>query len=173
MGALWGGAAAWADAWNPAQSSITFVGTQMGAKVQGRFKHFDATVHFDPKDLAHSQARLAIDLGSIDLASDESEDEIKGLHWFNVRVFPQAVFESTAIQAAGPDQYWVMGQLRLKGVSQPLRIPLHMTYDHGSRIARGQFVLRRNDFKVGDGTWAATDTVADDVTVTFLLTLTS
>jgi polyisoprenoid-binding protein YceI len=62
------------------RGQIRFYGTQMGAQVERRFQRFSADTHFDPNDLAHSSVHLVIDLDSIDLASEESEDEIKGTH---------------------------------------------------------------------------------------------
>ncbi len=150
---------------------ITFTGTQMGASVQGNFRKFSADLHFDPQDLPHSYAHITIDLGSIDLASEESEDEIKGKHWLNIPSFPQAHFDSSDIRIVGPNQYLVWGLFQLKGVSKPLRIPLKMSYDRNGRSAQGRFTLKRNDFGVGDGTWSATDTVADEVTVDYHFTL--
>ncbi len=150
---------------------IAFTGTQMGALVQGNFRQFSADLHFDPQDLPHSYAHITIDLGSIDLASEEAEDEIKGKHWFNIKSFPQAHFDSSDIRIVGPNQYVVWGLFQLKGVRKPLRIPLKMSYDHGGRSAQGRFTLKRNEFGVGDGTWSATDTVADEVTVDYRFTL--
>ncbi|MBU6993660.1 YceI family protein [Ferrovum myxofaciens] len=150
---------------------ITFTGTQMGAPVQGNFRKFSADLHFDARDLPHSYAHITIDLTSIDLTSEESEDEIKGKHWFNIQSFPQAHFDSSEIQIVGLNQYLVSGLFQLKGISKPLRIPLKMSYDHGGRSAQGRFILKRNDFGVGDGTWSATDTVADEVTVDYRFTL--
>ena len=150
---------------------INFTGTQMGATVQGGFRQFSADLHFDAQDLPHSYAHITIDLGSVDLASEESEDEIKGKHWFSIQSFPQARFDSSDIQRVGPNQYLVWGLFQLKGVRKPLRIPLKMSYDHSGRSAQGRFILKRNDFGVGDGTWSATDTVADEVTVDYRFTL--
>jgi polyisoprenoid-binding protein YceI len=159
----------WAETVGSGQ--ITFTGTQMGALVQGNFRKFSADLHFDAQDLPHSYAHITIDLGSIDLASEESEDEIRGKHWFNIQSFPQARFDSSDIRIVGPNQYLVWGLFQLKGISKPLRIPLKMSYDHGGRSAPGRFTLKRNDFDVGDGTWSATDTVADEVTVDYRFTL--
>ena len=61
-----------------AKSEIGFTVKQMGVKFDGRFRKWTADVVFQPKALATSKASLDIDLGSIDLASDESEAEAKG-----------------------------------------------------------------------------------------------
>ena len=45
----------------------------MGGNVEGRFRRWKANIVFVPKDLGRSKADFDIELGSIDLASDESE----------------------------------------------------------------------------------------------------
>src|SRR6266571_387096 len=59
------------------KSEIRFVSKQLGVNVEGRFRKWKANIVFLPKNLAKSKAEFDIDLGSIDLASDESETEIK------------------------------------------------------------------------------------------------
>lgn len=160
-----------AETLDTSKSQITFYGTQMGAQVEGQFHRFTAKVHFEPQDLPHSTVHLAIDLGSIDLSSEESEDEIKGAHWFNVVRFPEAIFDSSRILLVAKNRYQVMGVLRIKGVAKALQIPMTLSYDHQQAVVLGQFMLRRTDFNVGDGTWAATDSIKDEVTVRYHLAI--
>ncbi len=70
------------------KSEIRFVSRQMGVNVEGRFRRWKANIVFLPKDLAKSKAEFEIDLGSIDLASDESETEVKRAMWFDTAKFP-------------------------------------------------------------------------------------
>ncbi len=153
------------------KSTLSFVGKQLGAPVEGRFKRFDADIVFNPANLAQSHARITIDLDSIDLASDESESEIKGKSWFNVSAFPKAVFESTAFRALGGDRYEVSGRLSIKGVTRTLSVPLQFRTVAGVRTAEGSVELHRSDFKVGEGVWADPDSVAEAVQVRFKMTL--
>lgn len=160
-----------AESLDVTHSQIQFYGTQMGAQVEGQFKQFSGNVHFDPNDLAHSSAHLVIDLGSIDLASEESEDEIKGTHWFNTAHFPQAVFDSSSITSQGGNRYLIKGSLKIKGSSQSVQIPMEWSRDPRQGVAQGRFQLQRSMFGVGDGTWAATDSVKNEVVVRYRLTL--
>ena len=153
------------------KSEIRFICKQMGAPVEGRFKHFDADVVFKPTDLLHSHAKISIDLASIDLASDESETEVKGKNWFNVTHFPQAVFQSTSIKALGGENYEVHGHLALKGVTQDIVVPMKIHTLSGMQVAEGSYALMRTVFKIGEGTWADPDTVAQEVAVKFKMIL--
>ncbi|MDE1989102.1 MAG: YceI family protein [Betaproteobacteria bacterium] len=163
--------ASWGAGLIPEKSSLSFVGKQMGAPVEGRFRHFDGDIVFKPADLAHSHARIEVDLASIDLASDESESEIKGKSWFHVAAHPKAVFESTGIRALGGDRYEVKGRLTVKGITRELTLPLQVHSVGGSTVAEGSTVLRRTDFNVGEGVWADPDSVALEVRVNYKMTL--
>lgn len=153
------------------KSEIRFICKQMGAPVEGRFKHFDADVAFKSADLPHSHAKITIDLASIDLASDESETEVKGKNWFNVAHFPQAVFQSTNIKALGGERYEIYGHLALKGLTQDIVIPMQIHTVSGLQVAEGSYPLMRTIFKIGEGTWADPDTVAEQIDVKFKMTL--
>lgn len=154
------------------KSEIRFVSKQLGVNVEGRFRKWNANVVFLPRDLAKSKADFDIDLGSIDLASDESETEIKSSQWFNIAKFPVAHFASTSIKAVGADRYEVIGKLTLKGVTRDVVVPISVKKDAaGNQVAEGSFPLKRIDYHVGEGMWADTDMVADDVVVRIRMVL--
>src|SRR4051794_39546957 len=70
------------------KSEIRFTAKQLGVNVEGRFRRFKANVVFVPAALQNAKADVEVDLGSIDLASDDSEKEVKDPLWFNVAKFP-------------------------------------------------------------------------------------
>jgi len=148
------------------KSEIRFVSKQMGVNVEGRFRKWNAIMAFDPKDLAHSKADVDIDLGSIDLASEDSEAELKGKVWFDTARFPTAKFVSTAIRATGPDRFEVAGTLTIKGITREAIVPIALSRDAaGNSVAEGAFTVKRLEFHVGEGEWADPATVANDVQV--------
>ena len=154
------------------KSEIAFTMKQMGVNFDGRFRKWKADVVFRPNALAQSKAVIDVDLGSIDLASDESEKESRGPLWFNTTKFPVAHFVSTGVRAVGPNRYEVAGSLSLKGIARDYVIPITVSTDGaGNRVAEGIWSLRRLDHKIGEGEWADTDTVANDVTVHVRLVL--
>jgi len=148
------------------KSEIRFISRQMGVNVEGRFRKWKANVDFRPKDLAKSRAEFEIDLASIDLASEESETEIRRPRWFDTAKFPVATFQSTAMKDLGGDRYEVSGKLTLKGMVQDEKIPIEVKKDAaGNSVATGEFTIKRLAFNIGDGQWADPSVVADDVIV--------
>ena len=161
----------------PAQSEIAFTSKQMGVPVDGKFRKFDAQVAFDPKKPDAAKIAFTIDLASASLGSAESEAELVKPEWFGVKQFPQATFQSTAVKANGPGRFEVAGKLTIKGASQDVVVPVVLAQAGGgmiagSTIASGAFVIKRLDYKIGDGEWKDTSMVANDVQVRFKLALT-
>jgi len=148
------------------RSDIRFVSKQMGVNFEGRFRKWKANVVFLPNDLAKSRAEFDIDIGSIDLASEDSESEIRGPLWFDTAKFPVAHFASTSFRRTGPDRYDIAGKLSMKGITRDCAIPIVVKRDaSGGSVAEGSFTVKRLDYRIGEGLWADTQTVADDVLV--------
>lgn len=156
----------------PAQSEIAFVSRQMGVPVEGRFKKFDAQVAFDPKKPEAAKIAFTVDLGSAALGAPETEAELVKPAWFNVPKFPQATFQSSSVKALGGGKFEVAGQLSIKGNAHPVVVPVTLAQSGGTTTASGAFALKRLDYKIGEGEWADTSMVADDVQVKFKLALT-
>jgi polyisoprenoid-binding protein YceI len=157
----------------PAQSEITFVARQMGVPLDGKFSKFEAQVAFDPKKPETGKIAFSIDLGSASVGDAETVKELKKPDWFSIAKFPNATFTSTAIKAAGPGKFEVLGNLSIKGNVKPVTIPVTLApAAAGVSVAQGSFLLKRIDFKIGEGDWSDVSIVANDVTVKFKLALT-
>lgn len=158
-----------------AQSSLGFAITQMGVPVQGSFRKFDATVHFDPARPTTGRIALAVDVGSATLGSREADAEMPKPVWFNAVQFPQARFQSTAIRPLGGGRFEVVGNLSIKGASREVVAPVTLTQTGAgtalTTVASGTLFIPRLAFKVGEAEWADTSLVADAVQIQFKLAL--
>lgn len=154
----------------PAKSEVTFVAKQLGVPLQGRFKAFQVQSAFDPKAPATSKIAFSLDLGSVALNAD-ADRELSKPEWFGTAKFPKATFQSSAIKALGGGKFEVTGKLTLKGQAHDLVVPVQLSQAQGLSTATGSFVLKRLDFKVGEGDWADASIVANDVQVSFKLVL--
>lgn len=154
-----------------AKSEMLFVSKQMGVPVEGRFRKFDAQIAFDPKKPEAGKVAFTIDMGSATFGSPEVDVELPKATWFNVPKFPQATFQSSAIKAVGAGRFEVAGKLSIKGSSRDVLVPVALTQAGGSTTATGAFAIKRLEFKIGEGDWADTSMVANDVQVKFKLNL--
>lgn len=156
----------------PAQSAIQFEAKQMGVPIKGRFTKFDAKISFDAAKPDASKIHFSVDTGSATMGVKETDAELPKAEWFNAAKFPQATFDSTAVKALGGGKFQVDGTLAIKGSSQKVSLPVTLTQAGATTTASGTLPLKRLAFKIGDGDWADTSMVADEVNVQFKLALT-
>jgi polyisoprenoid-binding protein YceI len=154
-----------------AKSSIRFVTKQMNVPVEGAFRKFDATVAFDPAKPQATQAQFEVDLGSIDLGNAEGETEAKRKAWLNIDAFPKAKFVAASVKQVAPGKFEATGALSIKGTTRDIVAPFTLVDAAGTRTVEGQFPLKRLHYKIGEGPWSDTDTVADEVLVRFRFVL--
>ena len=155
----------------PSQSELGFTARQMGVPVQGSFKKFDAQISFDPAKLASSRVAFTVDIGSATMGSREADAELPKAPWFNAVKFPQAQFTSTAIKPIAAGQYEVAGKLLIKGQSRDVSVPVSFVQNGAVTVATGVLPIKRLAFAIGDGEWADTSMVADEVQIKFKLSL--
>ena len=155
----------------PEKSFIRFAFTQMNVDVEGKFRKFDATIAFDPAKPEATKAAFEVDVGSIDLGSDEGNTEARRKTWLNVEGFPKATFTAASVKALGGGKFEARGPLSIKGASREIVATFTVADANSIRTVNGQFPLKRLQYKIGEGEWADTDTVADDVLVKFRFAL--
>jgi polyisoprenoid-binding protein YceI len=154
------------------RSEIRFVGRETRGAVEGSFRRWKANVDFRPNNLKKSKANFEIDLASIQLANEEREAEARRPVWFDTAKFPVARFTSHAMKDLGGDRYEIAGRLSIKGVTREVVIPMVLRKDAtGNSVAESQFAFNRLDFRIGDGLWADTSTVANEVGVRIRMVL--
>ncbi|MBS1225265.1 MAG: YceI [Proteobacteria bacterium] len=90
--------------------------------------------------------------------------------WFNTSAFPAARFVTSSVKALGDHRYEATGQLTIKGKTQDVVVPATFTAQGKTGIFDGRFTLRRGDFAIGEGPWAAFDVVANEVQIQFRIT---
>jgi polyisoprenoid-binding protein YceI len=156
---------------DPAKSEIAFTSKQMGVPVQGKFQRFDAQLSFDAQHPEAAKASITIELGSATMGAPESDAELPKAPWFNTAKFPQARFVSSTVKSLGEGRYQANGRLTIKGSAQDVVVPFTLKQSGASSEASGSFVIKRLDFKIGEGEWADTSMVANEVQVRFKFTL--
>lgn len=151
----------------PEKSSIVFGYQQMGVPMEGRFRKFSAQIGFDPAKPAAARASVDIDLASIDTGVPEADEEAVGKSWFNVKAYPTARFVASSVKALGGNRYELAGKLTLKGRTQDIVAPLTYVAQGNQAVFDGSFSFKRADFAIGEGAWAAFDTVANEIRIKF------
>ncbi len=153
------------------QSEISFVSRQMGVPVAGNFRNFDAQLSFDPANPQKGHFFVGVDLSSVQLPTDDAMKEVVGPVWFDAAHFARATFQSSAIRALERGRYEVAGRLSIKGHAQDVLVPVSLEQSGDLTVASGSLVVRRLAFAIGEGEWADTSMVADEVQIRFRLVL--
>ncbi len=153
----------------PEKSEITFVSKQMGVPEKGHFKKFDARIVLDPAKPEAGKANIDVELSSIEAGSSDADTEVKSKGWLNTAAFPKATFVSTSVRPLGNGRYEAKGPLTIKGISRDTTIPFALRNEGTGAWLEGGFMLKRLLFKIGEGDWSDTSTVADEVDVKFKL----
>lgn len=135
---------------DPANTQITFVGEKVIGRHDGRFDQHSGTLHLDPAAPEKSHLVIQIDTASVWTDEEKLTAHLKTPDFFAVEQFPQASFESTAIEpAAGPDvTHHVKGNLTLRGVTREVTIPLRVQLTADRVQADGTFTIDRQDFDI-------------------------
>jgi polyisoprenoid-binding protein YceI len=157
---------------NLAKSHITITFTQMSVPVDASFKRFNGDINYDPNAANKASAIITVDISSFDLGDPEYNKEVLKPEWFNAGKYAQASFTSNSVRAISATQLEANGVLSIKGTTQNVVIPLAVKADGKGWSFSGELPIKRNDFNIGEGEWRATDMVADEVKIRFLITTT-
>jgi polyisoprenoid-binding protein YceI len=151
---------------DPAQSTLTFSGTQQGAGFDGKFTDFSGDIVFDPANPAGGHATIKVTMASATTNSPDRDQYIGQDAWFAVGKFPLATYDITSFEKTSNGQYVAHGALTVRDRTLPLNLPFTLAVDpSGKAIADGQALVNRLDFGIGQGEWKDTSMVGNAITV--------
>ncbi len=150
-----------------AQSRVSFDYKQMSVPLSGSFAKFAIQARFDPAKLSASQAKIDIDIASIDTGNSDADDEVNDKLWFDTKNFPTAGFVASSFKALGGDKYQAQGKLSLKGKIVDITAPFTFKQNGDLGVFDGSLNINRLDYGIGTGIWADVATVANEVSIKF------
>jgi polyisoprenoid-binding protein YceI len=146
-------------------ASLVFRVNHLGfSNYTARFTRFDASLQFDPMNLAASKVVASVDVDSLetdypDPAKLDFNAVLKGADWLDAATYPRMEFASRQIDVTGVNTVRIQGDLTLHGVTRP--IVLAATFNGGyaghpmdpnARIGfSAQGTLRRSEFGIALG----------------------
>lgn len=152
----------------PSESQLTFTGTQNGAPVSGEFKSFNGEIFADPNDLSAGSIDIIVDINSLSASYADLKETLLTSDWFNPKLFPKAEFKASQFKQTGKNTYEAIGTLTIrdKSASVTLTFSAEELAPNKQQVI-GSTVIKRSTFGVGQGEWASTDEVKDEVIVKF------
>ena len=82
------------------------------------------------------------------------------------------MFVVAGARALGGDRFESSAKFTLKGLTRDVTASFTAKPANGGTLLEGSVPLKRNEFKIGDGPWADTSVVANEVTIRFRVYLT-
>lgn len=106
---------------DPTHSEITFkVKHLMISNVKGEFTKFTAEI--DGEDITKAQFNGSIDASSISTNNTDRDNHLKSADFFDAENHKEILFSSTSFQKVDDDNYKLLGQLTIKGISNPVTL---------------------------------------------------
>ena len=113
---------------DPAHSRVGFVARHaMVTKVRGSFNDVEGSGWFDADDPTNSNLQLTIQAASIDTRNADRDNHLRSNDFLAMDQYPEIRFVSTAVEEAGDDRYRVVGNLTIKGVTNPVTVDIEYT----------------------------------------------
>lgn len=154
-----------------AHSTLGFAGTYQGEKFSGKFARFEASIAYDPAELASAKFDVSIDVTSAATGNADYDGQLKTADFFDFAKFPKAHFVTRAFRKDG-DAVLADGTLTIRDQSQPVTLAVRFTPTATGATLDVSTTLKRLDFGVGRGDWADTAVIANEVPVSAHLVLT-
>src|SRR5690625_3985093 len=138
--------------WNVdvAHTNVGFqVKHMMVSKVRGNFTDFSGTIKGNPEDLATAKVDFEVKLDSINTSNENRDNHLRSADFFEVEKYPKMTFTSTDIKEKGNNEYDLVGDLTIKGVTKEVSFDTVFegkgvrSEEHTSELqSRGQLVCR-------------------------------
>jgi polyisoprenoid-binding protein YceI len=157
----------------PNQSQLVFIASQAGGTLQGHFNNYSGIICTHADSGALSPIRATVDLASVESGLPELDEALRGGDFFDVERWPKALFVGAVGAPLGDDRYEVTGSLQLRDVSREITAPVILETDAEGLHAKlsTRLTLARLSYGIGQGEWADTQWVGDEVTVELTATL--
>jgi polyisoprenoid-binding protein YceI len=111
---------------DPVHSEVSFVVRHMMvSKVRGRFDKFEGAITTAPDPL-QSTVTATVDLGSVNTGNETRDNHIRSEDFFHTEKHPTMTFRSTGLRQAGDGNYFLDGDLTLRGITRPVTFRLEV-----------------------------------------------
>jgi len=105
----------------PAHTSVGFsLRHMMISTVRGTFDKSEITLDLNPDDMTQTKVEVKVEMNSINTRDDRRDGHLRSPDFFNVEQYPYMTFQSTKIEAVGPNHYKMTGNLTIRDATKPV-----------------------------------------------------
>lgn len=104
-------------------ASVGFVVPYMGvSELAGNFGKFDAKIASSKDDFSDAVIEFTAEVASINTGNERRDNHLKADDYFGAEKFPTVTFKSTSVKKVSGDNYKIVGELTIKGVTKPITL---------------------------------------------------
>ncbi|HXB93632.1 MAG TPA: YceI family protein [Puia sp.] len=117
--------------------------------VHGSFTGLKASIQFDDQHPGTGSMSASIDPNTVSTGIGMRNHDLKNEEkWFDTAKYPTISFKSTKIEKSASG-FSATGDLTMKGVTKPVKIPFTFSPNGDSGVFKGEFEIKREDFGLG------------------------
>ena len=106
---------------DPVHAAVLYKISHLGlANAYGRFNEPTGKVVLDNDDPSKSSFEFEVDADKVDTGNAKRDAHLKSPDFFNARQFPKISYKSTSVSKKGDNQYELIGDLTMHGVTKPI-----------------------------------------------------
>lgn len=148
-------------------SEVSFIADVTGEDTLGVFTETTVTAEIEKSNLPGSSIVARVQTASVVSDNDQVAGSLPDADWFDVESYPEAVFQSTAIEFISDGEVNVTGDLTLKATTQSITFPMTLNQEEEIIVARGEFTVDRRDYDIGMESQDNDDFVGFNVIIKF------
>ena len=108
---------------DPTHSDLGFkIKHLMITNVSGTFKNFQVEMETDGEDLKTAKIIASADMSSINTNNEQRDTHLRTADFFETDKYPQLLFRSTALNRMDDENFQLLGDLTLKGITKPVKL---------------------------------------------------
>lgn len=108
---------------DPTHSEVQFkVKHLVISTVTGAFKTFSGEAFTDGSDFENARINFMLDVKSVDTNQAQRDEHLRSGDFFEAESYPQIEFKSTSFTRVSDDNYKLIGDLTMKGVTKPVEL---------------------------------------------------
>jgi len=135
---------------------------------RGRFPVFSGEGRFDPEAPETSDLTLEIDMTRLDLGNAVASTFARSVDWFDAEGHPTGRFRLSKLEATEVEGRWLArGELEVRGEARELEVELTLDLDADAARAKGETVIDRTQFGIGQGPTSYIIEVSREIRVVF------
>jgi len=154
---------------DPEDSHVYFSYKYGSDPYQGEFTNVEATFEIDPLSPSNCNFQVTIHIADIGIESPEVLDYLHDYELFDVDQFPTASFSAEKCSLTGMNSFESEGTLTIRDETHPMTFPFELNVEAGSGKIRfrltSSVTIMRLDYGVGQGYWANTGEIPNDVEI--------